>query len=128
MADRTVFSELHDSNLLSIQVENDSQVTFVFELVDDSRNRISVGNAVQLLCSDFLLGNIVLECGYMRVSEHIDKGDFPVSVYVDIDEVVDRFREDMAAARICVFYVTSSYGANLYCVGDTPVLQQVRNI
>ena len=112
--------------MLSIGVEDGRQVTFVFELADGRRNRISVGNAVQLLCSDFLLGNIVLESGYSSSLEHMNKGDLPVSEYVGIDEVVERFREDMAAGRTCIFYVTSSYGANLYCVGDPPVLQRLR--
>lgn len=122
MTNSTIFSELHDSNLLSIAVENGTQVTFVFELVDGSRNKISIANSVQLLCSDFLLGNIVFECGYRNSPQSIDKGILPVSEYVDVDQIVGQFKEDIAAGTTCILYVTSSYGANLYCVGDRPVL------
>jgi hypothetical protein len=87
-----IFSELHDSTLHSISVENGAQVTFIFELVDGSRNKISVGNAVQLLCSDFLLGNIVFECGYWNSPQCINKGILPVSEYVEIDDIVDQFK------------------------------------
>ena len=125
MTNSTIFSELHDSNLLSIGVENGMQVTFVFELVDGSRNKISVGNSVQLLCSDFLLGNIVFECGYWNSSQCINKGIFPVSEYVEIDDIVDQFKEEIAAGTTGIFYVSSSYGANLYCVGDRPILQEL---
>ena len=126
MVESSKFSRLHDSTLLSIEVEDGTQVTFVFELVDGRRSKISVGNAVQLLCTDFLLGNIVFECGYSSSLEHMDRDDLPVSEYVEIDQIVDQFRKDMAAGRTCVTYVTSSYGANLYCVGDPPILQEVR--
>lgn len=125
MTNTKIFSELHDSNLLSIGVEDGTQVTFVFELVDGSRNRISVGNAAQLLCSGFLLGNIVRKCGYWDSLQCIDKSILPVSQYVAIDDLAGQIREDIAAGPTCVFYVTSSYGANLYCVGDRPVLQNL---
>ena len=111
--------------MLSIGVENGSQVTFVFELVDGSRNKISIANSVQLLCSDFLLGNIVLRCGYWNSLQCIDEGILPVSQYVAIDDLADQIREDVATGATCIFYVSSSYGANLYCAGDRPVLQDL---
>lgn len=125
MTDSRIFSELHDSNLLSIGVENGTQVTFVFKLTDGSTNQISVANSVQLLCSDFLLGNIVFECGYWTSSQCIDKSVLPVSGYVELDPLVDQFCEDISAGRTCIFYITSSYGASLYCVGDPPILQKL---
>ncbi len=119
------FTQLHDSVLFSIKVMNGTSVAFGFELEDGSRRDIVVNDSQQLLCSDFLLGNIVLDCGFWRSTQCLNRAILPVSEYVDIDEILEKHKNAIVAGQIGVFYVSSSYGASLYCVGSEPVFREI---